>query len=60
MGDVGTTDELLYAATELGTQDETATMMPGDGTEVHYNVSDVVKDGATVAVGPTGEEEEGH
>jgi hypothetical protein len=60
MGDVGTTDELLYAATELGTQDETATMMPGDGTKVHYNVSDVVKDGATVAVGPTGEEEEGH
>jgi hypothetical protein len=58
MGDIETTDELLYAAAELGTQDETATTLPGDGTKVHYDASDIVKDGATVALGPTGEEEE--
>jgi hypothetical protein len=58
MDDVGTTDELLYAAAGLGTQDETATTLPGDGSKVHYDASDLVKDGATVAVGPTGEEEE--
>jgi len=40
MGDVGTTDELLYTAAELGTQDKTATTMQGDGTKVHYDASD--------------------
>jgi hypothetical protein len=53
MGDVGTTDELLYAAAELGTQDKKTTTMSGDGTKVHYDASDVVEDVATVAVGPS-------
>jgi hypothetical protein len=41
MGDIGTSDEVLYAAAELGTQDKTTTTMLGDGTEVHYDASDV-------------------
>jgi hypothetical protein len=39
MGDVGTTDEVLYAAAELGIEDETTTTMLGDGTKVYYNAS---------------------
>jgi len=58
MGDIETTDQLLIGAAELGTQDETATMLKGDGTKVHYDASDIVKDGDTVALGLIGKEEE--
>ena len=58
MGDIETTDQLVIGAAELGTQDETATMLKGDGTKVHYDASDIVKDGDTVALGLIGKEEE--
>ncbi len=57
MDDVGRSDELLYAAAGVGTQDETATMLRGDAPKVHYDSSDIGSDGATVALVPTGEEE---